>query len=130
MLITVLSSKIHRARVTEADLNYEGSCAIGYDLLARSLIREYQKIDIYNVTTGDRFTTYAIQSSKLGEISVRGAAARKVQVGDIVIIVTIAAYSQVEDEQAVGWHYTPKVVYVDYDSGENKNMLRVSDDNK
>lgn len=89
MIRTMLQSKIHRAIVTESDLNYEGSCAIDQDLLEAADIRQFQQIDIYNVTNGERFTTYAIRGERgSGIISVNGAAARKAMVGDVVIIAT------------------------------------------
>jgi len=75
---TMLKSKIHRASVTHAELNYEGSCAIDETLLEAADIREHERIDIYNVTNGERFTTYAIAAQRgSGIISVNGAAARK-----------------------------------------------------
>ena len=103
----MLKAKLHRVHVTHSELHYEGSCAIDDDLLDAADIREYQQIDIYNITNGERFTTYAIQG-KRGEISVNGAAARLAAKGDIVIIIT---YSQVEDEAAPD--FVPKAVYVD-----------------
>ena len=90
---TMLQAKLHRARVTQAELHYEGSCAIDEDFLDASGIREYQQIDIWNVTNGERFTTYAIRAERGSRtISVNGAAAHKANVGDIVIIATFASY--------------------------------------
>ena len=87
---TMLKAKLHRVTVTHSELGYEGSCAIDEDLLDAADIREYQQIDIYNVNNGDRFTTYAIRGQRgSGMISVNGAAARKAQVGDILIIATM-----------------------------------------
>jgi aspartate 1-decarboxylase len=109
MIRTMLQSKIHRATVTEADLHYEGSCAIDQDLLEAADIRQFQQIDIYNVTNGERFTTYAIRGERgSGIISVNGAAARKAMVGDVVIIAT---YVGVEELQ-VSTHRV-KIVLVD-----------------
>lgn len=106
---TMLSSKLHRARVTHAELHYEGSCAIDEDLLDAADIREYQQIDIYNVTNGERFTTYAIRAERGSRIiSVNGAAAHKASPGDIVIIATYAAY---EEAELSG--FEPRLVYVD-----------------
>lgn len=106
---TMLKSKIHRVTTTHAELNYEGSCAIDEALLEAADIKEYQQIDIYNVDNGERFTTYAIRAQRhSGIISVNGAAARKVQVGDILIIAAYAGYSELELEK-----YQPKLVYVD-----------------
>lgn len=106
---TMLQAKIHRARVTHSELEYEGSCAIDDALLDASGIREYQQIDIYNVTNGERFTTYAIRARRdSGIISVNGAAARRASPGDILIIAAYAGYSELELQK-----YQPSLVYVD-----------------
>ncbi len=106
---TMLKSKIHRATVTHAELEYEGSCAIDEDLLEAADIREYQQIDIYNVTNGERFSTYAIRAERgSGVISVNGAAARRAQVGDILIIASYATYNELEVHR-----HQPDLVYVD-----------------
>lgn len=106
---TMLKSKIHRATVTHAELHYEGSCAIDENLLDAADIREYQQIDIYNVSNGERFTTYAIRAERgSGTISINGAAARRAMVGDLVIIAAYAAYTEVELEK-----YEPRLVFVD-----------------
>jgi len=106
---TMLKAKIHRARVTAAELHYEGSCAIDGDLLDLSGIREYEQIHIYNVDNGERFVTYAIRGeSGSGVISLNGAAARRAQVGDVIIICAYAGYSEAELAQ-----YKPTLVYVD-----------------
>ncbi len=106
---TMLKSKIHRATTTHSELHYEGSCAIDEDLLDAADIREYQQIDIFNVTNGERFTTYAIRAQRgSGIISVNGAAARKAAVGDILIIASYALMSEIEVER-----YEPDLVYVD-----------------
>lgn len=106
---TMLQAKIHRVTTTHAELNYEGSCAIDQNLLDASDIREYQAIDIYNVTNGERFSTYAISAERgSGVISVNGAAARRAAVGDILIIACYSAYSELELQK-----YEPKLVYVD-----------------
>jgi aspartate 1-decarboxylase len=105
----MLQAKIHRVRVTHSELHYEGSCAIDDALLEASGIREYQQIDIYNVTNGERFTTYAIRAQRnSGVISVNGAAAHKADPGDILIIAAYAAYSEMELQK-----YHPSLVYVD-----------------
>ena len=105
----MLKAKLHRVRVTHSALHYEGSCAIDDDLLDAADIREYQQIDIYNVSNGERFTTYAIKAQRgSGIISVNGAAAHKANPGDLVIIATFAEYDA--DELA---HHAPKVVLVD-----------------
>jgi len=106
---TMLQAKIHRVTTTHAELNYEGSCAIDQNLLDAADIREYQAIDIYNVTNGERFSTYAISAERAsGIVSVNGAAARRAAVGDILIIACYAAYSELELQK-----YEPKLVYVD-----------------
>jgi len=106
---TMLQSKLHRVRVTQSELHYEGSCAIDDDLLDAADIREYQQIDIYNVSNGERFTTYAIRAERGSRtISVNGAAAHKANPGDILIIAAYAQYSELELQK-----YHPKLVYVD-----------------
>ncbi len=105
----MLRSKLHRVRVTHSELHYEGSCAIDEDLLEAADIREYQQIDLYNVTNGERFTTYAIRAQRgSGVISVNGAAAHKANPGDILIIASYAMYSELELQK-----YQPTLVYVD-----------------
>jgi len=105
----MLKAKLHRVRVTHSELHYEGSCAIDDDLLDAADIREYQQIDIYNVTNGERFTTYAIRAQRgSGVISVNGAAAHKANPGDILIIATYAMYTELELQK-----FHPQLVYVD-----------------
>lgn len=106
---TMLKSKLHRVRVTQSELHYEGSCAIDDDFLDAADIKEYQQIDIYNVTNGERFTTYAIRAQRGSRtISVNGAAAHKASPGDILIIATYATYSELELQ-----NYHPQLVYFD-----------------
>ncbi|MBK7250088.1 MAG: aspartate 1-decarboxylase [Gammaproteobacteria bacterium] len=106
---TLLQAKLHRVRVTEADLHYEGSCGIDQDLLDRSGIREFQYIEIYNINNGERFTTYAISAPRgSGAISLNGAAARRAMVGDLLII---AAYSSYDEAELAA--YRPVIVLVD-----------------
>jgi aspartate 1-decarboxylase len=106
---TMLKSKLHRARVTHSELHYEGSCAIDLNLLEAADIQEYEQIQIYNVTNGERFTTYAIGAERgSGIVSVNGAAAHKANPGDIVIIATYAVYNELELAR-----YHPNLVYVD-----------------
>jgi len=106
---TMLKSKLHRVTVTQAELHYEGSCAIDETLMDAADIREYQQIEIYNVTNGERFSTYAIRAERgSGTISVNGAAARKVAPGDLLIICTYATYSEIELAK-----HEPDLVYVD-----------------
>lgn len=106
---TMLKSKLHRAHVTHSELHYEGSCAIDEALLEAANINEFEKIDIYNITNGERFSTYAIKAERhSGIISTNGAAAHKAKPGDMVIIATYAQYSALELET-----YKPDLVYVD-----------------
>jgi aspartate 1-decarboxylase len=105
----MLRAKIHRATVTQCDLNYEGSCGIDENLLEAADIREFEKIELYNVNNGERFATYAIKGKRgSGEISLNGAAARKAHLGDLLIICTYAPMT--EDEIKT---YQPKIVFVD-----------------
>ncbi len=106
---TMLKSKLHRVHVTHSELHYEGSCAIDEALLEAANISEYEKIEIYNVTNGERFSTYAIRADRYsGIISTNGAAAHKAKPNDIVIIATYAQYSALELET-----YQPELIYVD-----------------
>ncbi|HMK36873.1 MAG TPA: aspartate 1-decarboxylase [Desulfomonilaceae bacterium] len=117
MLRTMLKSKIHRARVTGACVDYEGSVTIDSTLLEAADIVEYEQVHVYNVSNGERFTTYAIQGEPgSGVICLNGAAARKVSVTDLVIICT---YVSMEDAQCKGHH--AKNIYVD----ENNRMKRL-----
>jgi aspartate 1-decarboxylase len=105
----MLRAKIHRATVTQCDLNYEGSCGIDENLLEAADIREFEKIELYNVNNGERFATYAIKGKRgSGEISLNGAAARKAHLGDLLIICTYAPMTAAEIET-----YQPKIVFVD-----------------
>ncbi len=109
MQITLLKAKLHRACVTHAELDYEGSCAIDSDLLDASGIREYEQIQIYDVTNGERFETYAIRAEAGSRvISINGAAAHKARVGDRIII---CAYARMSEAEAGA--YKPKLVYLD-----------------
>jgi len=109
MDITLLKSKIHRVTVSHAELDYEGSCAIDQDLLNEANILPFEQLHIYNVTNGERFTTYAIAAPKGSKtIGVNGAAAHKAQTGDVLIICTYAQYPWEKAQQSA-----PKLVYVD-----------------
>lgn len=106
---TMLKSKLHRVTVTQAELHYEGSCAIDDDLLDAADIKEYQAIDIYNVTNGERFSTYAIRAERgTGTISVNGAAARLAAPGDLLIIASYVSMNEIEIAK-----HEPDLVYVD-----------------
>ena len=108
MLTTLLKAKLHRAVTTHAVVDYEGSCAIDGDWLDMSGIREYEQIDIYNVTNGERFTTYAIRGEAGSKIiSVNGAAAHKAAVGDILIICAYCQYDETEVET-----HEPRLLYM------------------
>lgn len=106
---TMLKSKLHRARVTHSELHYEGSCAIDEALLDAANIHEYEQIQIYNVTNGARFSTYAIRAARGSSIvSVNGAAAHHAKPGDIIIIASYAVYYEIELAR-----YAPELVYLD-----------------
>ncbi len=118
MQLHMLKCKLHRARVTHAELDYDGSCAIDAKLLELANIIEFEQIQIYNVTNGERFTTYAITAEPgSGIISVNGAAAHKAGVGDRVII---CAYSSMDP--AAARLYKPRLVYLD----EQNRVLRTA----
>jgi aspartate 1-decarboxylase len=109
MQVTLLKSKLHHARVTHCELEYEGSCAIDTRLLDAACIREFEQIQIYNLANGERFTTYAIRAEAgSGIISLNGAAAHKASPGDRVIICTYAMFN--EQEAAL---FKPTLVYLD-----------------
>ena len=109
MQLTMLKAKLHRACVTRCEVDYVGSCAIDRDLLALSGIREYEQIQIYNVSNGERFTTYAIGAEAGSRtISVNGAAAHRASVGDRVII---CSYCALEADEAEA--FKPALVYCD-----------------
>ena len=106
---TMLKGKIHRARVTRCNVDYEGSITIDRDLMEAADLLSYEKVDILNINNGARFHTYAIEGERgSGEICLNGAAARLVAKGDIVIILS---YHVVTEDEAVT--ATPRLVYVD-----------------
>lgn len=118
MTTIMLKAKLHRVTVTHSELEYEGSCAIDGHLLDTAGIREYEQIEIYNVTNGERFTTYAIRAEDhSGLISVNGAAAHKANPDDIVII---CAYAGLSPQELVS--FKPKLVYVN----EKNQITRTS----
>lgn len=117
MLLTLLQAKLHRVRVTQADLDYEGSCGIDETLLTASGLRVNQYIEIYNIANGERFATYIIKAPKgSGEISLNGAAARKAMVGDLLIICAYSSYTQAEAQL-----HEPMVVLVDERNQPRRN---------
>jgi len=109
MLRAFLRSKIHRATVTHVDIDYEGSLSLDEDLLAASGLQPFERVEVWNVTNGKRFSTYIIRGEKGSrQVGVYGAAGHKVRVGDVIII---AAYGYMdEDEMEL---FTPKVVLMD-----------------
>ena len=107
MLVNVLKSKIHRVTVTEANLDYIGSITIDEDLMEACNIIENEKVDIYNITNGERLSTYAIKGERgSGVIGLNGAAAHKAPVGSLIII---ASYAMMDFEEAKT--FKPKVVF-------------------
>ena len=109
MQLTLLKTKLHRACVTHSELEYEGSCAIDGQLLEAAGIHEYEQIQIYNVTNGERFTTYAIRAEAGSQvISVNGAAAHKASPGDRIII---CAYATLQENEVA--NLKPTLVYLD-----------------
>jgi aspartate 1-decarboxylase len=109
MQLTLLKGKIHRAAVTQCDLNYEGSISVDAGLMERAGILPHEQVDVLNINNGQRFTTYAIPApAGSGTIGVNGAAARLAQKGDLVIII---AYARMEEQEARS--FQPRVVMVD-----------------
>ena len=107
---TMLRGKIHRATVTGAELHYEGSVTIDVDLLERADILPYERVDIWNVTNAERFSTYALAGQRgSGVVCINGAAAHKARQGDLVII---AAFATVSEAEARDWQ--PRCVFVDH----------------
>ena len=110
---TLLKSKIHRATVTEADLEYEGSVTIDRDLMDAADFYHYEQVHIFNITNGNRLVTYVIEGERgSGEICVNGAAAHLATKGDILIIASFSSYDEEECKS-----HAPTLVYVD---GANK----------
>ncbi|MGB9835215.1 MAG: aspartate 1-decarboxylase [Candidatus Saccharicenans sp.] len=109
MIVSYLKSKIHRARVTHSHLDYEGSLGIDEELMNAAGLREFERVEVYNVTNGERFSTYLIKEKPgSGQIGVYGAAAHKAKEGDIIII---TSYCSLTDEQAE--FHRPRVVLLD-----------------
>jgi aspartate 1-decarboxylase len=106
---TMLKSKIHRATVTDADLHYQGSVAIDPELMEAADVLPHERVEIYNITNGERFATYAIPGRPgSGDVRINGAAAHKARRGDLVILCTYANY----DEEGAQRH-RPTLVFVD-----------------
>ncbi len=115
MKIEVLKSKLHRATVTDANLNYEGSITIDAELLKVAQMHAWEKVDVLNVNNGARFSTY-IMPGKKGEICLNGAAARMAAPGDKVIIVT---YTYIQEQDAENWQ--PKIILLDDENNIKAN---------
>ena len=116
MLRTFLRSKIHRARVTQADLNYEGSITVDVNLLDAAEIVPFEKVDIYNVTNGNRLATYVIPGTAgSGKICINGAAARLVKPDDVIIM---CCYGLFDDEDIK--NHSAKIILVDDDNNITK----------
>ncbi len=113
----MLKSKLHRATVTDSSLHYEGSITIDENLMEKADLFSYEKVDIYNVSNGERFSTYVIPGEReSGVICLNGAAARKCSKGDLIII---ASYVSVESDEAKGWN--AKCVLL----GENNSIKKI-----
>ena len=118
MLRTLLRSKIHRARVTQADLNYEGSITIDLNLMEAAKMVPFEKVDVLNVTNGSRISTYVIPGIRgSGKICINGAAARLVKVDDVVIIVCYGEYTEAELE-----NHEAQIVLVNDDNEITKSV--------
>ena len=106
---TLLKSKLHRINVTQVELHYEGSCAVDKDFLEAAGMQEYERVDVYNVSNGERFSTYLILAESGSKtLSVNGAAAHKVSIDDVVIICTYGSYDKNEAKS-----HHPTLVYFD-----------------
>lgn len=122
MLSQMLKAKLHMAKVTQAELWYDGSCAIDANLVALAGMREFEQIDIYNVNNGERFHTYIILAEPgSGTFSMNGAAARKVAVGDRVIIATYGHFTEAELI-----NHKPKLVYLNEDNTVNRTANTIA----
>ncbi len=112
MKIFVLKSKIHQARVTSKNINYTGSITIDKELMEKANLFPYEKVDIYDIDNGERLTTYVLEGKKgSGDIILNGAAARKVEIGDRIII---AAYTMIDTNE----QFSPEVIILD----QNNNI--------
>jgi len=123
MIRTLLRAKLHRVHVTHSELHYEGSLAVDERLLEAANIAEYERIEIYNVTNGERFATYTIRAEAgSGIVSVNGAAAHKASPGDIIIV---CAYASVDENELAS--FRPRLVYVDEHNriGQVRNAIPV-----
>lgn len=122
MIIEVLKGKIHRATVTDADLNYMGSLTLDEDLMDAARLKEYEKIQVLDITNGNRIETYIIRGERgSGEVCINGAAAHLVDKGDLVIIVS---YCQLNEKEYI--NYKPIIVHVD----DSNRILSVCNENQ
>lgn len=122
MTLSFLKSKLHGAHVTNSELDYDGSCAIDSNILAQASIYEYEKIDIYNVTNGERFTTYTILAQPgSGIISVNGAAAHKANPGDKLVI---CSYIDIPENEIK--NHKPILVYLDSNNSIIKKTASIA----
>ena len=113
MIRTFLKSKIHRATVTNVDLNYDGSLGIDAELMRSADMLPYERVHVYNISNGERFETYAIEEPPgSGTIALKGAAARKGALGDLIIV---TCYTQMDDREYHQFH--PTIVVVDKNNG-------------
>jgi aspartate 1-decarboxylase len=120
MTFDMLYSKIHRATVTDANLNYVGSITVDEDLLDAAALRVGQKVEIVNVNNGERFSTYVIKGERGSkDMCLNGAAARKVEIGDKIIVIAYGSYHNDELE-----NYKPIVVHVD----EKNNIIEITNE--
>ena len=112
----LLKSKLHRINVTQVELDHEGSCAVDKSFLDAANMQEYEKVEVYNVTNGERFSTYLILAEEGSKtLSVNGAAAHKVSIDDVVIICTYGSYDETEAKT-----HTPTLVYFDKSNNVTK----------
>lgn len=119
MELTLLKSKLHKARVTHAEVDYDGSCAIDAALLDAAEMLEYERIDVYNLSNGERLTTYAIAAERgSGVVSMNGAAAHKARPGDRLIV---CCYCTLPEEEAR--RHRPRLVYLD----DSNRIVRTAD---
>lgn len=120
MLRQMLQAKIHRATITEADLTYEGSITIDKDLLDTVGIKEFERVEVYNINNGERFDTYAIEGPRgSGVIGLNGAAARKGMVGDLIIIVAFSFYDASDLET-----YSPRIILLGEENKIKQNLSK------
>ncbi|MGD2033649.1 MAG: aspartate 1-decarboxylase [Bacteroidales bacterium] len=119
MFIEVVKSKIHQVKVTEANLHYVGSITIDEDLMDAANLLEHEKVQILNINNGERFDTYVIRGNRgSGEICMNGPAARKVAVGDVIIILS---YASIDFNEAKS--FKPRIIFPDTETNSLKSMV-------